>query len=130
PDIGDLAAADRAPLEPAATTEDGMFGAQANQIAGEPEQLFVGLFPVVPGDLAVLAIRVVVAPLCAPDLVAAAQHRHALRQKQRRQEVAHLAAAQRDDIGIVRVSLGAAVPRSVVTLAVFVVFAVCLVVLL
>ena len=58
----------------------------------------VGVLPVVPGDLVVLAVGVVVAVLGAADLVAAEEHGHALRQEQRGQEVALLAAAQRDDV--------------------------------
>ena len=57
--------------------------------------------PVEPGDLVVLAPGVVVAALGAAHLVAAEQHRHALREQQRRQEVALLARAQLDDRGVV-----------------------------
>ena len=66
---------------------------------GEREQrLVVGVeLPVEPGDLVVLAVGVVVAALGAADLVAAEQHRHALRQEQRGEEVALLPRAQRDD---------------------------------
>src|SRR4051812_39370362 len=128
-DVGDLAAADGKSLEPAAATEDGMFGAQANEIASKPEQRRVRMFPVVPGDLVVLAIRVVVAALRAADLVASAEHRHPLRQEQCREEIAHLPAAECEHVRIIRLSLGAAVPRSVVALAVAVLFPVRLVVL-
>ena len=90
----------------------------------------VRLLPVVPGELVVLAVGVVVALLRAADLVAAAQHRHALGQEQRREEVAHLAVPQREDGGVVGRPFDAAVPRAVVLLAVAVVLAVGLVVLL
>ena len=50
--------------------------------------------PVGPADLVVLAVRVVVAVLRAADLVAAADHRHAEREHQRRHEVAPLTVAQ------------------------------------
>ena len=53
--------------------------------------------PVDPADLVVLAVGVVVALLRAIQLVAGQQHGHALREEQRGQQVAHLAAAQRDD---------------------------------
>ncbi len=86
--------------------------------------------PVEPGDLVVLAVGVVVAALRAADLVAAEQHRHALRQQQRGQQVALLACPQREHLGVVGRSLDAAVPRAVVVLAVAVVLAVGLVVLL
>ena len=68
--------------------------------------------------------------LRAAELVAAEDHRHALRQQQRRQQVALLTGAQLVDLGIVGRSLGAAVPAAVVALAVAVVLAVRLVVLL
>ena len=103
---------------------------QPDQAARELQQILVGRFPVEPRDLVVLAVGVVVAVLRAADLVAAEQHRHALRQQQRRQEVAHLAVAQREDLRVVGRPFGAAVPRAVVALAVAVVFAVRLVVLL
>ena len=56
------------------------------------------LAPVEPGDLVVLAPGVVVAALRAADLVAAEQHRRALGEEQRGQEVALLARAQREDL--------------------------------
>ena len=108
-----------------------MVAAQADQPLREVEQLalLVGEVPVVPGDLGVLAPGVVVAALRAAELVAAEQHRRAVRQEQRRQEVADLAQPQRDDLGVVRRPLDAAVPRAVVVGAVAVVLAVGLVVL-
>ena len=50
--------------------------------------------PVGPADLVVLAVGVVVAALRLAELVAAADHRHALREQQRRHEVALLPLAQ------------------------------------
>ena len=70
------------------------------------------MFPVDPADLVVLAIGVVVAVLRAAELVAGKQHRRALRQQQRREEIALLALAQRDDLGIVGRAFGAAVPAT------------------
>ena len=90
----------------------------------------VALVPVEPRDLVVLAPRVVVAALRAAPLVAAEQHRHALREQQRREEVPLLARAQRVDRRIVGRPLGPAVPRAVVVGAVLVALAVRLVVLL
>jgi hypothetical protein len=104
--------------------------AHADQPAGELQQVLVGARPVVPRCLIVLAIAVVVAVLGAADLVAAEQHRHALRQHQRREEIAHLPVAERDDLRVVARPLDAAVPRAVVALAVAVVLAVGLVALL
>ena len=68
-------------------------------------------------------------PACGRDLVAADQHRHALREEERREEVPLLPLAQRVDPGIVRRPLDAAVPAAVVVGAVAVVLEVRLVVL-
>ena len=86
--------------------------------------------PVDPGDLVVLAVRVVVPALGAAELVAADRHRDALREEQRRQEVALLARAQRVHRRVVGRPLDPAVPAVVVVGAVVVVLAVRLVVLL
>ena len=59
-------------------------------------------------SLVVLAVGVVVALLRAPELVAAADHRHADRQQQRRHEVALLLLAQLDDV---RVVVGPSTPQ-------------------
>ena len=85
--------------------------------------------PVHPRQVVVLAVAVVVAPLGAPQLVARHQHGHPLGQEQGGQEVALLAAAEGEHVGIVGVALDAAVPRPVVVGAVAVVLAVGLVVL-
>src|SRR5581483_3260573 len=87
------------------------------------------MLPVEPGDLTVLAPGVVVALLRAAELVAAEQHRNALRQEQRREEVALLPCTQRVDRGIVRLAFGAVVPGAVVVGAVLVPLLVRLVVL-
>ena len=85
--------------------------------------------PVQPGELVVLAVGVVVAVLRVAELVAGQQHRHALREEQRGDEVALLPLAQRDDVRVVGRPFGAAVPAVVVVGAVAVVLAVGLVVL-
>ena len=109
-----------------------MRAAQLDQAAHELEQraLVVVELPVEPRDLVVLAPRVVVAALRARELVAAEQHRHALREEQRREEVPLLPRAQRVDVRIVGRPFDAAVPRAVVVGAVAVVLAVRVVVLL
>src|SRR5205823_703236 len=86
--------------------------------------------PLEPRELVVLAVGVVVALLRAPELVAAEQHRRALREGERRKEVPLLARAERSDRRIVGRSLDAAVPAAVVVRAVAVSLAVRLVVLL
>ena len=86
--------------------------------------------PVDPADLAVLGVGVVVAVLGAAQLVAVQQHRHALAEQQRGDEVALLAGPRLEDLGVVGRALHAVVPRAVVALAVVVVLAVGVVVLL
>ena len=86
--------------------------------------------PVIPGQLRILTVGVVVALLRAAQLVAARDHRRALRENQRAPEVALLALAQLDDGGVVRGALHSAVPGMVVVRPVPVVLAVRLVVLL
>src|SRR5205085_10856326 len=98
----------------------------------EPEDALVllGQAPVEPADVAVLAIGVVVALLGPADLVAAGDHRDALRQEQDGRHVLDLAAAELVEAGIVARAFDAAVPAVVVVGAVVVPFAVGLVVLL
>src|SRR5947209_17209526 len=84
--------------------------------------------PVVPGDLVVLTPSVVVAPLGAAELVASEQHRRALGDEQRGEEVTLLSRTQRAHRHIVGLALSAAVPRAVVVGAVPIVLAVSLVV--
>ena len=125
-----LDAADLAALEPAAAPEHGVLAAQVGDAARHHvAEVLVDVVPVEPRELAVLAVGVVVAVLGAAELVAAEDHRHALRQQQRREDVAPLAGAQGEDLLVVGLALDAAVPRAVVRLAVAVVLAVGLVVL-
>src|SRR4029079_12966957 len=130
PDIADLGAMDRPALEPAAAPEHRMPVAETNQAPCEMKQMLVDVFPVVPRNLVVLAVRVVVAALRPADFIPAQQHRHPLREHQRRQEVAGLTAPKREHLRIVRRTFLTAVPRAVVALAVAVLFSVRLVVLL
>ena len=109
-----------------------MLALERDQAAREREQgAAPGVeVPVDPRQLVVVAVGVVVAALRAAGLVAREQHRHALRKKQRRQEVAHLLSAQLLHGGVVGLALDAAVPAQVVIVAVGVVLEVRLVVLL
>src|SRR5581483_1497956 len=70
--------------------EHGMLAAQPEEVTREFEQGGVGVLPVEPRELGVLAPGVVVAVLCATELVAAEQHGDALREHERREEVALL----------------------------------------
>jgi hypothetical protein len=94
------------------------------------EQLGVHRPPVEPGNLVVLAVAVVVPALASSDLVAAEQHRHALGEEQRGEEVPLLSGAELPDLGIVARTLRAAVPRAVVVRAVAILLEVRFVVLL
>src|SRR5262249_25526755 len=78
-DVLDAGTVDRPAQEPAPPPEDRVAVAQRDQLGGERQQVLVGRLPVEPGDLAVLAIGVVVAALGAADLVAPQEHRDALR---------------------------------------------------
>ena len=104
---------------------------EVHELGGEIEQrALVGVeAPVDPREAVVVAVRVVVPELRAPQLVSVADHRHALREQQRREEIALLALAQGPDVRILGRTLDAAVPAQIVVLAVPVVLAVLLVVL-
>src|SRR5207302_8488543 len=86
--------------------------------------------PVEPGQRVVLAVGVVVALLRVTELVAAEDHRDALGEQEGGEEVALLALAEREDVGVLGGAFGAAVPTVVVVGAVLSVLAVGLVVLL
>src|SRR5581483_12234922 len=103
---------------------------QRDQRACVVEQFVIDGGPVEPGYFVILTVRVVVASLGPSRFIARQKHRHSLRQEQRSQEVSHLPRAQRVDARIVGWSFSAAVPRTVVVLAVPVLLAVRLVVLL
>jgi hypothetical protein len=75
-----------------------------------------------------LAIGVVVTVLRASELITGKQHRHALREQKRRQDVADLPVAELDNFTIVSWTLGPAIPGSVARVAILVVFAVGLIV--
>src|ERR1700687_1389113 len=95
----------------------------------EAEHGLVEVLPVLPCDPVVLAVGIVVAVLGAAHLVAAEDHRTALRDQHRGEQVATAAGAQPEDGGILGVALDTAVPAAVVVGAVAVVLAVVLVVL-
>src|SRR6266576_2154744 len=103
---------------------------ERGHVASEGKEIDVEILPVDPGQLVVLTEPVVVALLGAADLIPMGDHRHALGQQQRREEITLLARPQCAYLGIVGWSFVPAVPRPVVALAVPVVFAVGLVVLL
>ena len=82
---------------------------QATEEVHERQTLLIHL-PMDPADLVVLAIGVVVAVLRPAELVAGADHRRALRQDQRGEQIAELTPSQRLNVLVVSRPLGAAVP--------------------
>src|SRR5581483_11379611 len=98
-------------------------GAQGGQRGGESGQFVVpvGVVPVDPAGLVVLAVDVVVPGLGASQLVAVGDHGYALGEQQGGQQVALLALPQREDGGVGGWSFHSVVPRPVVGLAVAVV---------
>ena len=117
--------------EESGTPQHGVTLSQLGQALHELDQLGAVLvpIPVDPADLVVLAVGVVVAALRSPELVAGGEHRRALREQQRCEEVLLLPLAQRADIGIVGRSFGAVIPTVIGVMAVAIVLAVRFVVL-
>src|SRR5262249_35112786 len=107
------AATYRLAIEEPAPAEHRMIRTQCRHHTGELQQAAVGGGPVDPGELVVLAVAVIVAVLRAAQLVAVTDHRHALRQQQRGDEIALLASAQFVDLRVVGWPLRAAVPRPI-----------------
>src|SRR5215468_4862873 len=130
-EVLDGGAVDAPPLEEQPPVEDRIVETQPDDPAREVELTHgrPGEGPGVPGQLVVLAVRVVVAMLGAPRLVAGQEHGDALGEEEGSEEVACLALPQRVHAWIVGGSLRAAVPRGVVVGAVTVVLTVGLVVL-
>ena len=95
-EVFDVRAVDGAALEKMAAAEDRLRLAQAQQLAREIEQraLFGGELPVEPRERRVLAVGVVVAVLGLAEFIAGEEHRHALREEQRGEEVPLLPRAQ------------------------------------
>src|SRR5688572_27156623 len=94
-----------------------MLAPQRQGPRGERRKGRVDALPVVPRDPVVLAVGVVVSLLRPADLVAAEEHRHPLRQREGRDEVALLPRAERVDLRLVGRTLDAVVPGAVVVLA-------------
>ena len=125
-----LTAPDRTAVEVPGPSEGRVVVPELEQVGGELDEVLVRGLPVDPADGGVLRVDVVVARLRASELVAVRDHRHALAQQQRREEVPLPLGAQGVHRRVVRRPLGPGVPRAVVALAVVVVLAVGLVVLL
>src|SRR5690606_1964368 len=91
---------------------------ERNEAGDEGDKRMVGRLPVDPRNLVVLAVRVVVPTLRASEFVAVDEQRRALREDQRCQEIAFLAAPPRKNRFVIGRPLRTEVPRAVVTLAV------------
>src|SRR2546430_180695 len=83
---------DAASLKEATALENGLRPPEERHFLDEVEEVafLVVELPVKPGELVVLTVRVVVAVLRVAELIAAAEHRHSLREKQRGDEIAAL----------------------------------------
>src|SRR5437773_2169588 len=86
--------------------------------------------PVKPTQFIVLAVRIIVPPLCPADLIASTDHRHPLRKHQGRQHIAFLTISKFDNSRIVGWPFDSAVPTEVVVCPIAVVLAVALVMFL
>src|SRR2546427_4756092 len=125
-------AANAAAVEELAAAEHRMMLAKPDDLLRELEHVSRGRLeaPIHPGQLVVLAVRIVVALLRASQLVAVEQHGHAEREHQRGEEGAFGPLPLIEDPRVVGGPFGAAVPREIVVVAVAIVLAVGLVVLL
>jgi hypothetical protein len=126
--VGFAGAARRAG-EPAILAQCRLCLAERDEARREGGEVPVGAIPVEPGRGVVLRVRVVVAALRVPELVAHGEHGRAAREEERREQGAHVARARGAHRGIVRRSLDTVVPRVVRVGAVAVALAVGLVVL-
>src|SRR5208337_1651082 len=108
------------------TAEHGIFGTERDQLADEIAEFDPGIGPAPfePAQAVVLAVAVVVSLLGVPAVITRQQHGHALREKQRGEEIAGLAVAERPDGGVGAFPFLAAVPTVVVVVAVAVVVAI------
>ena len=108
-----------------------MFVPESDHVPEEFKEVFVfpEKVPVQPGDLVVLAVRIVVAVARVPEFIAGEEHGRPPAAHEHGAGVLDHAEAQRQDIRIVRFALCAAVPAVVVIEAVGIVPAVGLVVL-
>src|SRR5512132_1347660 len=131
-DVGDFRSLDGARKEESLPTKDVVLAPQPDQALDELAERFVlrpDALPIDPADLAILAIGVVVAALAAAEFVAGDEHRHTLRQQQRRHHVAPLLQPQAMDFRVVRRAFRATVPTVVVVGTVAIAFLVGVVVL-
>src|ERR1700681_2029362 len=108
-----------------------MFFTQFDELCDEIQKiaLLLSALPVMPAQLIILAIGIVIAELSACDLVAAADHWHALGEQKRCQKVPNLATTRPEYSRILGWSFSPHVPGVVVVGPVLIVFPICDVVL-
>src|ERR1017187_4587059 len=117
---------DWAALKKTPTVEYRMPLAQADHSLHERQQVAILRLqiPVQPTCRIVLAIRVVVSQLRMTGAITRVQHRYALGQQQRGQEIPLLLGAQSLDVGIFRGTLCSAIPAEIIVVAIPILFAV------
>ena len=130
-DVLDLRSTDPAPLKKEPPPENRVLLPQVNETLREYHQLTgrTVQFPVVPSELIILAVRIVVALLRPPNLVAPADHWDTLREQEQCQAVPLLSLSELVDGRIGGRPLDAAIPAQVVVRSVTVVFTIRFVVL-
>src|SRR5205807_553352 len=104
----------------AAPPQDRIGARQRDGLSHELGEIGVGAgaAPIEPAELVVLAVGVVVAALRAEELVAAEQHRRPAGKQQQAGMVLGEALAQAEDLGVIGLALGPAVPGIIVVGAV------------
>src|SRR5205823_4121960 len=85
--------------------------------------------PIEPADLVILAIRIVITALGAPDFIAGDEHRNAACEQQQNGKVSYLAVAKPLDGPVIRLAFDPAVPAQVLVNTIAVTLTVRLVVL-
>src|SRR5262245_30031687 len=89
-----------------------------------PRLPLLSQLPVKPGQLVILAIRIVIALLTMAEIIASEEHRHPLRQQQGGHEVAHLLPTQGLNDRIISGAFNATVPAIVVIGPILVILAI------
>src|SRR5262245_11742921 len=107
-------------MEEAPATQDRLLAPDTDQQTHEIQKFLVRRerLPVVPTQVVVLTIRVVVAALSTTDLIPTQEHRRALREEERGEEISPLSGPRFQDRFVFRRPFNAIVSRDVVVRAV------------
>ena len=89
-------------VEPGDPSKGGVLSAKLDEVAGEGDELGVGVLPVEPRELIVLVVGVVVPVLGAAHLVTAEKHRYALGEDHGGEEGPLSSAAEGEHGGVCR----------------------------